>query len=66
MRAGDLAWLPTGVALLKFDGKSGTIQEWCYPKSPKYVFISGDTSEIYYEILYNGEKWAIPKHELYE
>jgi hypothetical protein len=66
MSPGDLAWLPSNTALLSFDGSSGTVKQWCYPKEPQHVFIIGERDEVYYEVLYRGATWSVPKSCLYE
>jgi hypothetical protein len=63
MIPGNLAWLPTGTTLLSFNGPD--VKEWCYPKQPQYVLVVREMDEVYFEILYRGEKWAVPKNCLY-
>lgn len=64
MNPGNLAWLPTGTTLLSFDGQD--VKEFCKPKQPQYVFIVREVDETYYEILYRGERWSVPKRCLYK
>ena len=61
---GNLAWLPTGTTLLSFDGPD--VKEWCKPKQPQYVLVVREVDETYFEILYRGEKWSVPKRCLYQ
>ena len=63
MIPGNLAWLPTRTTLLSFNGPD--VKEWCYPKQPQYVLVVREMDEVYFEILYRGEKWAVPKNCLY-
>jgi len=66
LKPGDLAWLPSRTALLSFDKSGKDVQEWCYPHTPNYVLIIGEPNEVYFEILYRGDRWSVPKDKLYE
>jgi hypothetical protein len=68
MNSGDLAWLPSNTALVSFekegDSNSG-VTGWCYPKEPAHVLVLGEIDDTYFQIVYRGQKWAVPKNRVY-
>jgi hypothetical protein len=66
MDKGDLAWIPSAVSLIKFNNlEDKTVIKHRCLQEPKHVVVIGEDS-VYYEVLYEGEKWYAPKREVYD
>ena len=66
MKEGDLVWIPSEVSLIKFNNlEDKTVIRHRRLREPKHVVLIGEEN-VYYEILYEGEKWYAPKKEVYE
>ena len=66
MNKGDLVWIPSEVSLIKFNNlKDKTVIKFKLLETPKHAVLIGEES-VYYEILYEGEKWYVPKREVYD
>jgi hypothetical protein len=66
MNKGDLVWLPSEVSLIKFNNlEDKTVIKHRRLHEPKHVVLIGE-EDVYYEILYEGEKWLAPKREVYD
>jgi len=65
MNKGDLAWIPSAVSLIKFNNlKDKAVIKHKRLHEPKHVVVIGEDN-VYYEVLYEGEKWYAPKKEVY-
>tara|TARA_R100000008_G_C3580345_1_gene168071 strand:+ start:544 stop:780 length:237 start_codon:yes stop_codon:yes gene_type:complete len=68
INVGQLVFLPSDLTLLQFskDIKAEAPRRWIRVDKPTHVLVVNDDPETpYYSILYNGEKWSVPRHLIY-
>ena len=68
INTGDLAFLPSDLTLLQFstDNSFTSPQRWVRTSKPAHVLFLGEQNDTpYCLVLYNGETWSVPRHEIY-
>lgn len=65
--SGDLAFLPSDLTLLQFADVTDKVpQKWTRLSSTAHVLVLEDKKDSpYCTILYNGERWSVPKSKVY-
>jgi hypothetical protein len=71
-KKGDLVFVPSGLTLLQFadkaaeDASSASVKNFTRTVTPSPVIIvENETQSPYCSILYNGERWYVPRREVY-
>jgi hypothetical protein len=71
-KKGDLVFVPSGLTLLQFadtsaeDTSSASVKNFTRTVVPSPVIIvENEAQSPYCSILYNGERWYVPKREVY-
>jgi len=64
MKQGELMWLPADIALLQFD-EAGNVKKHKMTERPMNVFLVKKHDSTYWNILYEGIQWCVPKNLLY-
>ena len=64
---GDMAFLPSDLTLLQFSDLTDKVpHKWTRLSKTAHVLVLDDKKDSpYYTILYDGERWAVPKSEIY-
>ena len=68
INSGQLAFLPSGLTLIQFSPKESadTPTKWMKISKPAHVLVVGEQDDTpYCLVLYNGEKWSVPKNKVY-
>jgi hypothetical protein len=64
-KKGDLAFIPSDLTLLQFADKT-SVKKFIKTKAPSSAMIvENETHSPYCSILYNGERWYVPKIDIY-
>ena len=66
---GDLAFLPSDLMLLQFvEAKysPSAIKNFIKTEAPSHaIIVENETHSPYCTVLYNGERWWVPRQEIY-
>lgn len=61
---GDLVYLPADLTLVQV--RDGQVKHWVRTVNPVHaLLVVKDASEQYHKILYKGECWHVPKHNVH-
>jgi len=61
---GDLVYLPADLTLLQVS--DGQVKHWLRTENPVHaLLVAKDASDQYHKILYKGECWHVPKHNVH-
>jgi len=71
-KSGDLVFVPSGLTLLQFteasekDWRPPSVKKFIRTETPSSVIIvENEAQSPYCSILYNGERWYVPRREVY-
>ena len=61
---GDLVYLPSDLTLIQVS--DGQVTHWLRTENPTHaLLVAKDASDQYHKILYRGECWQVPKHNVH-
>jgi len=64
-KKGDLVFVPSGLTLLQF-AEEKSVKKFVTTKAPSSVIIvENETHSPYCSILYGGERWFVPRIDIY-
>ena len=64
-KKGDLAFVPSGLTLLQF-AEEKSVKKFVTTKAPSSVIIvENEAHSPYCSILYDGERWYVPRIDIY-
>ena len=68
VKKGDLAWVPSGVTLLRFkNNEKDLVIGWLAMHEPSNVLVlDNDSDSTYCKVVYKGENWNVLKKDIYE
>ena len=71
-KSGDLVFVPSGLTLLQFtdipagNWRPRSVKKFIRTETPSSVIIvENEAQSPYCSILYNGERWYVPRREVY-